>query len=316
MAHRPTTPRAVSTFAALAAGLLLTVPAGAGAQSAARLPRALELPLSTRAMALGDAYMMNAGHADAIFYHPALLVDAGGFGLDHERWGDQGRASAMSGAMKWWGGAVGVGLVTAQYAAPSTNVHALPAGQDHRLDRGAATVSEQIAVVGYADEIFDLKVGVAGKLVEERFGEFRDASAGIDFGVAAEFGRVTLGLTAQNLGADLSLAEDDAALPSRITLGGGGYGMPVGPLDLGLTGALSRHADGEYVPALGVEVGWWPVVGRTIVARAGVRRVPHGDASPFTFGLAFWGDDLVLEWAYQPFTGRDEGAHRFGVRWR
>ena len=302
--------------AALAAILLPAAPPSVRAQSAGRLPRALELPLSTRAMALGDAYMMTAGHADAIFYHPALLVDAGGFGLDHERWGDQGRASAVSAATKWWGGAVGVGLVAAQYAAPGPGPRALPGGQDHLLDPGAVTVSEQIAVLGYAREVLGLKAGVAGKVVEERLGGFRDASAAVDLSVAVELGRATVGLTAQNLGVDLTFGDDDAALPTRITLGGGGYGVPAGPLDLGLTGAVSRYADGSYVPALGVELGWWPVIGRTFVARAGVRRVPHGDASPFSFGLAFWGDDLVLEWAYQPFTGRDEGAHRFGVRWK
>ena len=52
------------------------------------------------------------------------------------------------------------------------------------------------------------------------------------------------------------------------------------------------------------------------MARAGVHRVPEGVGSPFTFGFAYWGDSLVLEWAYQRFGDLGEATHRFGVRWR
>jgi hypothetical protein len=65
-------------------------------------------------------------------------------------------------------------------------------------------------------------------------------------------------------------------------------------------------------------VGYWPVRGRTFVGRLGAQVVPEGsDASPFTFGFAFWGDDLVVEWAFQPFDGAPEsGTHRFSIGWR
>ena len=57
--------------------------------------------------------------------------------------------------------------------------------------------------------------------------------------------------------------------------------------------------------------------GRTFVGRVGVRRVPEGEASPVSLGFAFWGDDLVLEWAWQPFGDPvDAGTHRFGIGWR
>jgi hypothetical protein len=73
----------------------------------------------------------------------------------------------------------------------------------------------------------------------------------------------------------------------------------------------------EVIPGGGLEVGYWPVRGRTFVARAGVRRVPEGEGSPFSAGLAFWGDDLVVEWAWRPFGDPvDEATHRFSVGWR
>ena len=84
----------------------LAAPTSVTAQMSGSLPRVLELPASTRAMALGDAYMMNAQHADALFYHPALLTEASGFGLELQRWGTNSTATAASAAMQWLGGGV------------------------------------------------------------------------------------------------------------------------------------------------------------------------------------------------------------------
>ena len=101
-----------------------------------------------------------------------------------------------------------------------------------------------------------------------------------------------------------------------MVLGAGAYGRQLGPLDVGLAGHLS-YASEETVYGGGLELGYWPISGRTFVARIGVQNAPEGSAAdPFTFGFAFWGDDLVLEWAYQGFGDLDVGTHRFGVRWR
>jgi len=56
------------------------------------------------------------------------------------------------------------------------------------------------------------------------------------------------------------------------------------------------------------------VQGRTFIARVGVQRVPDGPAKPVTFGLAFWGDAFVVEYAFRDYS--DASAHRVGVRWR
>jgi hypothetical protein len=66
---------------------------------------------------------------------------------------------------------------------------------------------------------------------------------------------------------------------------------------------------------MGLQVGYWPINGRTFVGRVGVQRVPEGAGSPLTLGVAYWGDDLALEWAYRSF-GDVGGTHRFTVRWR
>jgi hypothetical protein len=285
----------------------------AAAQTDESLPVVTQLPASTRAMALGDAYMMNAGHADAIFYHPALLTGAGGFGLDVQRWRVQGTAAAASAATQWLGGGIGVGLLSLQYEAPSTGAGAAPGGQAFLFRQGSEQVSERVAVLGYARELFGVDIGVAGKLVEERVGPDQEAVVLFDIGAAREVGPVQVGLTVKDIGDDPLVPGADAT--PRVLLGAGAYGQDVGILDMGATIAAEWSEDRTTVSG-GVEIGYWPINGRTFVARIGLE-TNDDDMSPLTFGLAFWGDDVTVEGAFQPYGGDESaGTYRVGVRWR
>ncbi len=268
-------------------------------------------------MALGGAYNVDSGYADAIFYHPALVAGATGFGLDLQTWSGQATSASASAATSWYGGSVAIGLQTLQYGgSAAVGGTVLPAGEDVLFDVGTPATSERVASLAYARSFFGLRFGVTGKLVEERVDRARQSAGAFDVGVARGVGPVTLAATAANLGQDLNFASGDAQLPSRFTLGAGVRPRPVGPLDVGMSAQVGRRDDGEAVAGMGVQVGYWPMVGRTFVGRVGIQRVPEGDGSPFTFGLAYWGDDLVLEWAYRSFGALGEGTQRFGIRWR
>ena len=79
---------------ALALLSVLTFSPAISAQSHSVLPRTTTLPASTRAMALGDSYVLNSGKADVLFYHPALLARATGFGGSLQRWGSASSAAS------------------------------------------------------------------------------------------------------------------------------------------------------------------------------------------------------------------------------
>ena len=306
MTSRPSLPLLVA--------LAVLVPASVSAQSGGRLPKVLELPASTRAAALGGAYMMDSDHADALFYHPALLAGASGFGLEIQSWGEGARTASAAAATSWLGGGVAVGLQTLQYRLPATGP--VPPGQDPLFGQGSSSASEQVAVVGFGRELMGFRIGAAAKAVEQRIGTSRDASALFDVGIAHDVGPLTAGVSYRNLGASADLGES-VDRPEVLTLGVGAYGRPVGPLDLGVAGTLGRRGDGEVLAGLGLELGYWPINGRTFVGRIGLQTVPEGEATPLTMGFAFWGDSLVLEWAYQGFGGAvDQGSHRIGVGWR
>jgi hypothetical protein len=265
-------------------------------------------------MALGDAYMMNARHADALFYHPALLTGARGAGLEVQRWGSGSSAAAASAAVGWLGGGAGIGLLTLQHGAPGGGAAAAPGGQDHLFGSGDVAVSEKVAVVGFAHEVLGIDLGVAGKLVDERVGADHDTRVMVDLSLSTAVGPLTVGLTARDWGRE-PILDSVGDGPARLVLGAGAYGREVGIFDVGVTTALS-YSEARTVVSGGLEVGYWPINGRTFVGRVGLSQVPEGEAGPFSFGFAFWGDNIVFEWAYRPFDALDAGTHRFGVRWR
>ncbi len=290
----------------------LLLPTATSGQTEGRLPRVLELPASTRAMALGDAYVMDGVQADALFYHPALLAGAGGFGLGVQTWGEASAAAAAV-ATPWLGGGIAFGLQVLQYSLPSSGDP--PGGPDHLFQVGEVPASERIVSLGFGRAEGGLLWGAAGRVAEVRVGTARDALVLLDVGLAHEVGPLQVGVTYHGLGGGADA--DGWEGPTRLTLGAGHYGHPVGIFDLGASAAVSRRADGEVLAGAGLEVGYWPIDGRTFLARFGIQHVPEGDGSPLSFGLAFWGDSLALDWAYRPFGGDvGDGTHRFSVSWR
>jgi len=303
---------------ALAAILWSLGPASAAAQFPGPGPTLGDVPASTRAMALGDAYAMDSGHADALFYHPALLTGAAGMGLEIQRWDGSGQAVAASAAFAWFGGGVAIGLRTLEYGADSGGSPLAGGAQDDLFEPGPDPVAERAATIGYAREaLFGFDVGVAIDLVRERaWGVGEQTETRVDVGVARDVGPVRMALTVADLGPVPVLGEGSA--PPRVVLGAGAYGRPLGPLDVGFAAKVG-WVDDEVVYGGGVELGYWPIQGRTFVARVGFQDVPEGsEALPLTTGFAFQGDDIVVEWAFRPFSeGTDEGgSHRFALRWR
>lgn len=304
-----------SGVAGCVALLLFGAPTLAAQVASGHAPLILELPASTAAQAMGNAPYLDGGGADAFFYNPAVLSRARGVAGALQRYGTRATLAGFAGAVGWWGGGVGLGLRALSFEATSVSA-AIPPGSEGALyGRGPEGVSELAASVGYGRRLGALSVGAAGTLVEDRVGGERDAGAALALGASVDLGPLSVGLAARNLGPDLELGRHRASLPARVDLGVSTRGLRLGPLDLGAAGSLSRLADGETAPALGVELAYWPVVGRTFLVRGGVRRVPHGPADELSFGAAFEGDDIVLEYAYRGFGGLD-GSHRFGIGWR
>ncbi len=303
----------------LAVSLRLTVTslAGAGAQSNGNAPLVLELPASTRALGLGGVFVLSGRTSEAVLHNPGLINTARGFGVDVQRYRSSGTLGTVSAATALGSGGLAVGVQILSFGMPGTTVVDVPFDARALLQPGPVAASEIVGTLGYGRVIKGFRLGVAAKVLEQRIGSNRDATAAFDIGLVRSVFGITWGMAAQNLGPGLSTGTGgpDVPLPHRVTLGAATSTRPVGPLDLLATAAVSRRRDGEFIPAGGIEISWWPIIGRTFTGRIGLRRVPDDRTSPVTFGAAFTADNFTIEYALEQFDGPG-AAHRFGLRWR
>lgn len=292
------------------------------AQTRDRGPIVLELPASTRALALGNAFALGSGDSDAIFYHPGLLNRPGGMAASLQWFGTGGTLTTLSAAQAWYGGGVALGLQHLSYQVPAgamgsvDDILGLPADEGSLRDSGEAGASEMVVSAGYGRTLKGIWIGTVAKFIDQTLGYRTASTMAVDLGIAKAQGPVTVGLSAQNLGPAMAMAGGDIPLPTRFTLGASSRAAPVGPLDVSVSSAVSYRLDGDVVPSLGLEVGYWPVNGRTFVGRVGYRyRSETYSATPVTFGGAFLGDNIILEYAYQGFDSGDP-SHRISIGWR
>lgn len=294
----------------------------ATAQSRDRGPIVLELPASTRALALGNSFVLGSQDSDAVFYQPGLLNTAQGMSGSVQRYGPSGTLATFSAGRSWLSGGVALGFQHLSYGADATepvlgtDLLGLSADIGSLRKNGNVGVSELTVSVGYGRTVRGVQMGVVAKLIEERFGPRKSATGAADLGIAGSPGPLTVGFAVQNLGPAMSIGGEEISLPIRFALGASTDRKPVGPLDLSASSAVHYELDGEVIPSLGLEVAYWPVTGRTFVGRVGFRYLPDEQSgSPLTFGGAFLGDDIILDYAYEGFESGGP-SHRFGIGWR
>ncbi len=305
------------SLGSLAAISVLAAPLAAqngGQTSASRGPVVLDLPSSTRGMALGGAFPVGAGGNLALFHHPALIAGEG-FGGARQRLGGSTHF-ALSGSGGWMGGAIAAGVSFLEYGTSADSPLELPREPEELIAGGDRAASEYTAAVGFADELFGVGVGAVAKLVGQRFEGLRGSTWAVDLGLARELGPITGAVTVQNLGRVLKLGRYETPLARRVVVGAGtGSRAPVGPFDVGAAFQVARDGRGEIIPGGGLEIAWWPIQRRVFIARIGaVRRVGEGDGSPLTFGAGFEGDRIRVDYAYRgAYTHLDTGAGRHSI---
>ena len=273
-----------------------------------------EAPAGVEAASYGNApYLLGSG-AELIFYAPALIDRIDGLAAGLQRYGSEGTLATLAGA-----GSIGLGdfAVGLQYFRYNTErFPETPNLQFPALKGDGPPLTEFVVSFGYARELFGaVGAGIVAKHLEYQYLGRTERATLLDVGVARGFGPTMVSIAARNLGSDLTHSGRELRVPTQLTLGISTESFEVGELDMFLTSQVARRRDGEIIPAGGVEVSYWPVQGYTFRLRAGLQRVVEDKRSPFTFGLAFTGDALTLEYAFQAFDV-DGNAHRFGLSLR
>lgn len=302
--------RSIRVVAVLVAAAALP----ARAQVRETAPLVLQLPANTRALGLGNAYVLSNADNDVIFYQPALVDSARGLGSSAAFYG-RSTSYSISAASEWWGGGVAVGVQALSYATGRQRTGAFVRGEAGLGERGDLAVSEHVVSAAYAHGVLGLRVGVVAKLIEQRVPGERDVTGAVDIGVARRIRSVTLGVAAQNIGRQPAFTGEDLDLPMGLTVGAARQSAVVGPLDVTVAASTSVRQDARYGASAGIELGYWPVSGRTFIARIGFRYIDDSAVNPLTLGAGFLGDRIGIDYAWQDFED-SEPVHRVGLRFR
>ena len=287
----------------------------ASAQDHVTLPLSAQLPVSARANGLGDAYVMSAPDADAIFYNVALMDDARGAAGSISRFGSAGQFIAAGGSVAWLRGGLGFGASSLSSNGSSDVVTGLTSREDHLWRQGDVVASEQMALVSYARTVFGFRVGGAGKLIDQRVGSEHSTTGAADAGVARTLGPVTLGFAARNLGPNADYGSTVFQLPTTYTANAATRTRAVGPIDIVLAGVSAWRRGDFHAAGGGVEISYWPISGRTVSARVGYRWIEESEFTPPTLGFGYSSDRIGIDYAFERI---DEGkaTHRFSFRLR
>ena len=283
-----------------------------------RGPVVLDLPASTRAMAMGNAFQLADPTSDVIFYNPSLLNGPASFEMARQTFGSRASLVQMSAKTEWWKGSIGLGIQALTYTKNGNYIQPFIVTQTESelFKDGFNRISESAATLGYSMKIAGIAWGIGAKAIEQGVGGAKGQSFEFDFGGSRQLGPFTLGLSHQNLGRNLRIKNSQMTLKNRTTLGLAFHDWVLGPFDIGGSTAMSKSAGGSLTQHIGGEVSWWPVVGRTFTGRFGIRTSEQEFQSEvLTFGLAFRGDAFGLDYAFNDINSAGN-SHRISISWQ
>lgn len=303
--------------AACAVALAAHQARGQGGRHAALV---LELPASSRALALGGAAGALAQDDASIFSNPAQLASSLGAsgGLSLQQYLQSSTLAALSIAVPAGRGTAGFGVQLLDYGSEAEFIPDPAFGGERGLATGGQVSASDLAVsAGYGASLGRVRLGASAKLVQQRIAGFTGSAGAVDIGAVADatFG-ITFAASIQNIGRQLALAGSSAPLPRTIRVGGA-FALP-------RTGPLALLATGEFrqVPGSGVRMGggaegnWSSGNGVVLTARLGIQDQPEGSAANrLTIGGGVRGGHLGLDYAYQGYETVGGSAHRVGARW-
>lgn len=292
----------------------LLAPGAVGAQALGFGPIVLQLPASTRAIGFGNAYV-GVREPEAVFYNPAQLGVRPGVALSVERYGSVATAGALASTYVFGRFGFGVGAQMLDFRTSSAAYPGAAPNGERLLSDGPVAASSTVAATALEMAYKGIRWGVTGKVAQDRASNARDGVLAADVGAAKEIGPVSVGATVQNLGVGAKMLGTAAALPTRGTIGVAGAGVPVGPLDMAMSAAVSVRRGGRVSPAGGVEFGYMPIDGVIFAGRVGARLPEKNAEAPITLGASFTFDRLSVDYGFEPYQGKGSG-HRVGLRIR
>lgn len=280
----------------------------------------LELPASTRALALGGAYVA-AGVDDAVvFYNPSQLatLDDRAASFSVQPYLEGSTLGAASAALPVGPGMLGIGVQVLSYGSTEEFICDNTTGCERGTATGrAVSANDLAATIGYGLTWRTVRLGAAAKYVRQSLADASGGAPALDVGAAIDVWRgATIGVSVQNIGGDISTGTTSAPLPRMLRLGAALPWRGLGPFDVLGTVEVAQAREGEVLPLGGAEITWTSANGLAFSARMGALAQTNDAAtSPIAFGAGVRARHFALDYAYQSFDAIALSTHRFGLRW-
>lgn len=294
----------------------------AGAQAPSAGPLVLLVPASTRATALGNAWVAGRDQ-DVLFYNPAQLIGArNDFAITLARYGSASSFASASSVFSSGPASLtlGWGVQAMEFNPNAADTYPyVPSGL---MTLGSGDGLSLLAGVGAAMVYKTFRIGVTGKYATDRVAygadipmrapTRHDALLG-DFGIARNVLSGVAGLALQNVALGHASGARHVDTPRQFALGWSGV-KQAGEFDLAFAGQVTAR-DKWIAPGGGIEIGYGWIEGYSVALRAGARRPETNAERPVALGATINADRLTLEYALQFFDG-GRTANRMTFRWR
>jgi len=287
------------------------------AQAPAEGPIVLLLPVSARAVGLGNASVRDDY---AIFYNPARITPTNGIGASFTRYGSNGTFGAFASAVNVGPLNFGWGVELVQFRARLSSAY--PYFPEELVTDGLRSALSFAAMAGaeYTFKGFNLGLGV--KFAEDRVdgifpalpsplsgpSSFQHTRLLADVGTTHALLGGTAELAVQNIGDRSSFA-----VPTTTKLGWA-RNVNTDQVDFVFAGDVLER--GKWIGGGGgAEIGYGWIEGFSAALRVGARRPESDGQKPLAVGATLNADRLSLDYGLEFFDG-NRYAHHIAVRWR
>ncbi|MDI6781510.1 MAG: PorV/PorQ family protein [bacterium] len=188
----------------------------------------LKIGSSPRALALGGAYCSLADDAAAVYWNPAGLTQVKGYeiAMMQNNW-LPGIETGFISYVHSPGGSVASGKGKTSYACSVSRMGAdriletmINANGEYEATGNTFGAQDTMLIASYAaSQSKEISIGSNLKFIQEKIADKKSFSMAIDSGILYQMGFLKLGMTVQNLGTGLKLAEKRAKLPIGYRFG-------------------------------------------------------------------------------------------------
>jgi hypothetical protein len=299
---------------ALVVAVVLAGSSPASAQEEGRIPFVARLPVGARALALGGATAA-IRDPDVLFGNPALAGTSTSTTLSLARYRDAASAGSVASSSPYGRIGIAVGVLYLDSSRDALIVAPISPHSGSLTSRGDIPAASLAAMVAGSMTFKGYRFGVGAKYSEERADNERGSVVLADIGASKDFALGTVGLVVQNLGRSIRTSDGDLEPATRVALSVFGGSQPLNPyVDLAASVGIAVLGDGFVAGSVGAELNWVPIEGVGVALRQGIRRAELAEQRPYTGGVGFALDRMVVDYAWEQL--RRGGGHRISIRIR